>query len=65
MKARELMNYFEELEEQGVDLDNLDVNFREDYDSDVIKVNHVFEDLYDEETNSVLQSIVLTNKEEE
>ena len=59
------MNYVEELEEQGVDLDNLDVNFREDYDSGAIRVNFASEDLYDEETNSVLHSIVLTETKDE
>lgn len=64
MKAKQLLTYLQDLENHGIDLENVDVNFREDYDSDVIKVNHVAEDLYDEETNSVLESIVLTNKDE-
>lgn len=37
----------------------INVLYREDFDSEVQEINFVEEDLYDEQSNSVLQSIVL------
>lgn len=44
-----------------VKLSELEVNYRHDFDSDVKDVGHLFEDLFDEETNSVLKSVVLVS----
>jgi hypothetical protein len=64
--AQDLYNFLQELqEEQGYDLSTLNVNYREDADSDVCAVNYVFEDLYDSETNSILTSIMLFDSVED
>jgi hypothetical protein len=58
--AQDLYNFLHDLqEEHGYDLSTINVNYREDADSDVCAVNYVFEDLYDAETNSILTSIML------
>ena len=59
MKAKALLQFLTELEKQGNDLARIDILYREDLDSDVREINFVEEDLYDEQSNSVLQSIVL------
>lgn len=59
MKAKALLQFLTELEKQGNDLRLINVLYREDFDSDVQEINFVEEDLYDEQSNSVLQSIVL------
>jgi hypothetical protein len=59
MKAKALLQFLTELENQGNDLARIDILYREDLDSDVREINFVEEDLYDEQSNSVLQSIVL------
>lgn len=60
LTAYELKQYLKELESEGYDLKNIAVNYRSDSDSDVEPVALVGEDLYDSETNSVLESILLT-----
>jgi|APGre2960657404_1045060.scaffolds.fasta_scaffold430298_1 hypothetical protein len=58
--AQDLYDFLHDLKtEFAYDLSTLNVNFRENGDSDVYAVNYVFEDLYDAETNSVLTSIML------
>jgi hypothetical protein len=59
MNAKALLQFLTELEKQGNDLRLINVLYREDFDSDVQEINFVEEDLYDEQSNSVLQSIVL------
>ena len=59
MNAKALLQFLSELEKQGNDLRLINVLYREDFDSDVQEINFVEEDLYDEQSNSVLQSIVL------
>lgn len=59
MNAKALLQFLTELEKQGNDLKLINVLYREDFDSDVQEINFVEEDLYDEQSNSVLQSIVL------
>jgi hypothetical protein len=51
-----------ELEADGVELSKVSVNYRYDSDSDVEVVKYVGEDLFDQETNSILESIVLQVK---
>lgn len=63
MNAQELLEFLQELEQDGVDLYQVSVNYRHDDDSDVEVVRFVGEDLFDEETNSVLTSIVLQCKQ--
>lgn len=59
MNAKALLQFLTELEKQGNDLRLINVLYRENFDSDVQEINFVEEDLYDEQSNSVLQSIVL------
>jgi len=59
MNAKALLQFLTELEKQGNDLRLINVLYRENFDSDVQEINFLEEDLYDEQSNSVLQSIVL------
>lgn len=59
MNAKALLQFLTELEKQGNDLRHINVLYREDFDSDVQEINFVEEDLYDEQNNNVLKSIVL------
>lgn len=65
MNVQELLNSLLELKEQGHDLENIEVYYRNNPDSDVESISFVSEDLYDEQTNSVLKSIVLMEEIEE
>jgi hypothetical protein len=65
MNARELLNSLLELEEKGHNLEEIEVYYRNNYDSDHEYISFVEEDAYDEETNSVLTSIVLMEEIEE
>lgn len=60
MNAQELidgLNYI--AKNHGIELSELEVYYRYDFDSDTEDVGYLAEDLYDEETNSVLESVVL------
>ena len=59
MKANELLQFLTELQELGNDLSTISINYRYDFDSDVEVCNFVEEDLFDEETNNILTSIIL------
>lgn len=65
MKAQKLFDYLLRLQNEGNDLSEISVNFRDNYDSDVIELRHINEDLYDSETNSKLISISLLNREDD
>ena len=62
LNAKQLFDYLTELKKDN-DLSNIQVNYRYSNDSDVYEVSIVEEDLYDEETNNKLESIVLKIKE--
>lgn len=62
MNAKKLLKFLLELEADGVELSKVSVNYRYDSDSDVEVVKYVGEDLFDQETNSILESIVLQVK---
>jgi hypothetical protein len=65
LTAKKLLNFLLSLENQGIDLKNVDVLYRYDRDDDENNVYEVEEDLYDENDNSTLTSIMLlTNGEE-
>ena len=64
MTAQELYDFLRNLQNQGVNLSRVDVNFRYDFDSDVQEVVGVCEDLFDAETSSRLTSIVLYSSED-
>ena len=60
MRANELLNYLLELDKTN-DLSKVEVYYRTDRDSNEERVWYVEEDLYDEENNSELISIMLLN----
>jgi hypothetical protein len=65
LTAKKLLNFLLSLENKGIDLKNVDVLYRYDRDDDENNVYEVEEDLYDENDNSTLTSIMLlTNGEE-
>lgn len=60
MKASKLIQQIEEIcIREGVDPDSVDIYFRTDYDSDIVNVNFVEEDLRDLSSNNCLISLVL------
>lgn len=63
LTAKKLLTYLQTLEAEGQDLKKITINFRHDSDSDVHKCTLVSEDLYDAETNSILESIVIMSKQ--
>jgi len=62
MNAKKLLKFLLELKADGVDLSKVSVNYRYDSDSDVEVIKYVGEDLFDQQTNSILESIVLQSK---
>lgn len=65
MNAQELidgLNYI--ANHHGIELTDLEVNYRYDFDSSTESIGYLFEDLYDEDTNSVLESVVLVSVNE-
>jgi chaperonin GroEL (HSP60 family) len=60
MNAQELLNKLNSLIDNGYNLSNIEVSYRQDEDSDVNQVNELSEGLYDADTNSVLTEIILT-----
>ena len=61
MKVKDLKKIIKQLEEEHGNIDNCDINYRHDNDSDVMRVNHLEEDLFDSETNNILDSVVFLN----
>lgn len=59
MNAQNLLDFLLELEQDGIDLSLVGVNYRHDDDSDVEVVGSVSEDLFHENDNSLLTSIIL------
>ena len=59
MNAQDLLNKLVDLKLDGHDLEKIAVSYRHDYDSDVVEVVDLEEGLYDEVTNSTLETIVL------
>jgi|TARA_Y100000015_G_scaffold4148_1_gene3755 hypothetical protein len=66
MVVSELINRLLVICQRGdVSPDEVDVLFRTNYDSDEYDVNYAHEDLYDEETNNILTSIMLLEDDRE
>lgn len=59
LTAQQLFNVLSRLKEKGSDLSKITINYRTDSDSDVEVCTFVGEDLYDSDTNSILESLVL------
>ena len=62
MTIKELRNTLTILENLNGNIDNVEINFRKTDDSDVEKINYIEEDLFDEQTNNKLTSIVFKTK---
>jgi len=59
-KLKDFLNHVEnEIKYNGRTLDDVDVNFRYSDDSDVYRIGFVEEDLFDMETNKIIESIIL------
>jgi len=67
MKIIDLKKAILKLEEEHDNIDHCDINFRYNNDSDVHRLNFLEEDLFDAETNNILDSVVfmVDNKTEE
>jgi hypothetical protein len=61
MNALTLLNKLIDLQNEGHDLEKIEVNYRQDYNSDVVAIEDLEEDLFDEQTNSILESVVLVS----
>ncbi len=66
MKANKLVKFLQQVEKQikpyGRTLKDVDVNFRRSDDSDIEETDFVGVDLYDSESNNIIESIVLMGK---
>tara|TARA_Y100001973_G_C5184808_1_gene327149 strand:+ start:672 stop:872 length:201 start_codon:yes stop_codon:yes gene_type:complete len=66
MKASKIKTFLSrlehELEYNKRTLDDVDVNFRFDDDSEVHKIKYVEEDLFDSTTNNIVESIIFKIK---
>jgi hypothetical protein len=58
LTAQRLYDFLNELIDQGHDLENINILYRYDRDSDVEAICEVEEDLFDSETNSKLETII-------
>lgn len=56
------MDFLKGLQSEGYELSEIDVNYRNNHDSDVKKITRIEEDLYDKWTNSKLTSIMFLTK---
>ena len=64
MNAQQLKNFLTQLESDGNNLNDIEVYFRYNYDSDVVPLRYINEDLFDE-TGTILKSICIMNREDE
>ena len=62
LTAEKLFGMLEQLKNDGNELSKITINYRYDDDSDVHECTSIEEDLYDSETNSNLESIVIKIK---
>lgn len=63
--AEILFDLFKQLQNEGQDLSQIVINFRSNYDTDIQPCVAIDEDLFDPETNSKLQSLVLLSDTQE
>lgn len=61
LTAQELYEYLTELQDYGIDLNNISLHYRTHDDSDVELITGVCEDTFDAETNNELESILFYN----
>lgn len=60
--AQQVMDFLTDLQNEGEDLSAITINYRHNEDSDVEVCKKLEEDLFDQETNSRLMSIVFLTK---
>ena len=65
MKIKDLKKIIKNLEAEHGNIDNCDINYRFNNDSEVMRLNHLEEDLFDSETNNILDSVVFMNNVEQ
>jgi len=65
LNAASLLEFLKDLEKDGVNLAKIEVNYRQDHNSDVEEVLSVEEDLFDADTCSELTSICLVTDPDE
>lgn len=58
LNAKELLNYLIELEDFGIELENVSLHYREGEDNDIMEIEGFCEDLFDAETNSIPESLL-------
>jgi hypothetical protein len=59
LTAKKLLDFLLDLKKDGHDLSKITINYRYDSDSEVDACTFVMEDLFDPETNNILESICL------
>ena len=59
LTAKKLLNFIIDIKNDGHDLSKITINYRYDSDSDVETCTYIMEDLFDAETNNILESICL------
>lgn len=66
MKANQLLKFLQDVEQQvnsyGRTLEDVEVNFRRSDDSDIEQTDFVGVDLFDEDSNKIVESIVIMGK---
>ena len=65
LNAKSLLEFLKDLEKDGVNLAEVEVNYRQDHDSEVEEVLSVEEDLFDAGDCSILTSICLVTDPDE
>tara|TARA_R100000773_G_C4212858_1_gene111974 strand:+ start:759 stop:956 length:198 start_codon:yes stop_codon:yes gene_type:complete len=61
MKIKDLKKIIKNFEAEHGNIDNCDINYRFNNDSEVFRINHLEEDLFDSQTNNILDSVVFLN----
>jgi len=62
MTAKNLIKRIQKIcDDNGVDPSNVEINYRHSSNSDVHQIKHTWEDLFDEDTNTILTSISLVS----
>jgi hypothetical protein len=64
LSAQAVYDFLNRLVDNGEDLSNISVNYRHDYDSDVVACKIVEEDLFYENSNRLISIVFVTDDEE-
>ena len=63
MKVKQIRNYLDELESKHGDIDDVFVYYRHDYDSDLMELKFLEEDLFEEDNKTLYSVTLLTDNE--